>query len=196
MSKLPVFITGNQNKADLLANLLGISLEHQRLDLTEVQAPTLEEVVEEKVKEAYRLIGKPVLVEDVSLGYDELNGMPGPFIKFFISRHDKPETSQEERMELLEKVCRMGDGLLSRAATAACVYAYYDGEQLELIRGELNGYISEHPRGENGFGWDYIFCPNGWNDKTRAEMVVSDDPTKYPSIRPYSQLRDFLTNLE
>ena len=63
----PVFITGNQNKADYLAKMLGIELEHQKIHLDEIQSTSLEEIVEHKARQAYELIHKPVLVEDVAL---------------------------------------------------------------------------------------------------------------------------------
>lgn len=73
----PVFITGNADKAAYLAQHLGITLDHQKVDLDEIQSTSLEEIVEHKVRQAYDLVGKPVLVEDVALGFDALNGLPG-----------------------------------------------------------------------------------------------------------------------
>mgnify|MGYP003619857813 CR=1 FL=1 len=50
--RLPLFITGNQDKADYLARILGIELQHQKLDLDEIQSTSLEEIVEHKVRQA------------------------------------------------------------------------------------------------------------------------------------------------
>ena len=77
------FITGNQKKADYLAQYLGLNIEHVKLDLDEIQSLDLREIVEHKVRQAYAKVGKPVLVEDVSLIFSELGKLPGPFIKFF-----------------------------------------------------------------------------------------------------------------
>jgi inosine/xanthosine triphosphate pyrophosphatase family protein len=60
-----IFITGNQKKADYLAKYLGLSIEHEKIDLDEIQSLDLREIVEHKVKQAYAKVGKPVLVEDV-----------------------------------------------------------------------------------------------------------------------------------
>ncbi len=185
MTKLPVFITGNQSKADYLAKTLGIQLEHHKVDLDEIQSKSLEEIVTHKVKQAYDILQKPVLVEDVSLGFDALGGLPGPFIKFFVEAEDG-----------LEKLCRLLDGFDNRSAEAACVFGYYDGEQLELFRGSLRGTIAEQPRGENGFGWDKIFCPEGYGGKTRAELTPSDDAATYATIKPFTALREFLNSKE
>jgi inosine triphosphate pyrophosphatase len=177
----PVFITGNQNKADYLAKMLGIELEHQKVDLDELQSRSLDEIVEHKVRQAYQLIGRPALVEDVSLGFAAYDNLPGPFIKFFI---DQPDG--------LEKLCRMLDPFEDRTALAECVFGYYDGEHLELLRGSLRGTITDHPRGENGFGWDKIFVPDGFDGKTRAQLNPSDDAKTYATIKPFAALREFL----
>jgi inosine triphosphate pyrophosphatase len=181
---MPTFITGNQNKADYLAKMLGIELSHQKLVLDEIQSISLEEIVTHKVKQAYELTGMPVLVEDVSLGFDAQHGLPGPFIKFFVEQDDG-----------LELLCRNLDGLANRGAVAACVFGYYDGERLELLRGELHGTIADHPRGTNGFGWDAIFCPDGYGGKTRAELTPDEDEATYATIKPFKALRELLLNL-
>lgn len=184
MTKLPTFITGNQDKADYLAKTLGIQLAHHKVELMEIQSTSLEEIVTYKVRQAYDILRTPVLVEDVSLGFDVLGGLPGPFIKYFV---DAPDG--------LEKLCRMLDGFDNRNAEAACVFGYYDGERLELLRGGLRGSIADHPRGENGFGWDKIFIPDGYEGKTRAELDPADDTKTYATIKPFDRLRILLRNL-
>ncbi len=181
----PVFITGNADKAAYLARHLGVALEHQKVDLDEIQSTSLEDIVEHKVRQAYDRIGKPVLVEDVALGFDALGGLPGPFIKFFV---DAPNG--------LEKLCRMIDTLDTRKAEAACVYGYYDGTRLELFRGGLRGDIANTPRGEGGFGWDKIFCPDGYEGRSRAELSLTEDEATYATIKPYTALREFLLALQ
>jgi inosine triphosphate pyrophosphatase len=178
MLELPVFITGNQNKADYLSQMLGIQLEHHKVDLDEIQSTSLDEIVTHKVKQAYELVQKPVLVEDVALSFEALGGLPGPFVKFFVDAEDG-----------LEKMCRMCDGLQNRNARAKCVFGYYDGERLELLRGGLDGVIADHPRGDGGYGWDRIFCPQGYGGRTRAELNEEENETTYQMIKPFSQLR-------
>lgn len=59
----PIFITGNQNKVDRLNELLGFKLEHKKIELDEIQSLHLERIVEHKARQAYGLIGQPVLIE-------------------------------------------------------------------------------------------------------------------------------------
>lgn len=181
MHNLPVFITGNQHKADYLAKILGIELEHQKVELDEIQSVSLETIVTHKVKQAYEQIRRPVLVDDVGLAFTALSGLPGPFIKFFVEAPDG-----------LEKLCRMLDGFDNRSARAVCVFGYYDGERLELFRSGLDGTVSSKPRGEGGFGWDRIFEPVGYGGRTRAELSPEEDAETYSIIKPFAQLREFL----
>ena len=182
-SRPPLFVTGNQHKADYLARQLGIAIEHCKIELDEIQSTDLQKIVEHKVHQAYNIAKCPVLVEDVALGFDALGGLPGPFIKYFV---DTPDG--------LEKLCRMCDGLDTRGALASCVFGYFDGEKLEFFSGKLHGQIVDHPRGKNGFGWDAIFCPDGFGGKTRAELTPSDDEKTYATIKPFAELRYFLSS--
>lgn len=185
MAKNVTFITSNQYKADALARVLGLPLRHQAVDLTEIQSTSLEEIVEHKVRQAYMVAKCPVLVEDVALGFTALGGLPGPFIKFFV-----------EAPNGLENLCRMLDGFGDRSAVAACVFGYYDGEQIKLFRAELGGVIAKYPAGNGGFGWDKIFCPDGYGGKTRAELTPDEDAETYRLFKPIDAVRQFLTTLE
>lgn len=180
-SKL-LFVTGNAHKAEYFSRLIGVNVDYRKINLDEIQSSNLDEVVKHKAKQAYRIAKRPVLVEDVALGVDDLGGLPGPFIKFFV---DIPNG--------LSKICRMCDGLKSRRATAICVFGYYDGKKLKLFRGQLAGEIAMNPRGGAGFGWDKIFCPDGYNGKTRAELPPEDDEVTYRKLKPIVAVQDFLT---
>lgn len=178
----PIFITGNAKKAEYLSAHLGVELDYQKLELDEIQSTNLSEIVEHKVRQAYALIGQnPVLVEDVALEFAALGNLPGPFIKFFVNADNG-----------LENLCRMLDGFSDRSATARCSYGYYDGKNVQLFEGNLRGVVADVPRGDGGFGWDKIFCPDGYDGKTRAELSPKDDAETYQMIKPYAQLREFL----
>lgn len=175
------FITGNQSKADYLAKYLGFSVAHQKIELDEIQSLDLKTVVEHKVQQAYDIIQKPVIVEDVSLEFTAFGRLPGTFIKFFVD--EMPA----------ENICRMVDGL-NRDAIARCVFGYYDGLRLEFFEGNLRGAVAETPQGENGFGWDTIFIPEGY-EATRAMLDEDDDKKTYLQLKPFSKLKAFLEGL-
>lgn len=184
MSKLPIFVTGNQNKADYLTKILGIELECQKLALDEIQSTKLEDVVTHKVLHAYQQTHRPVLVDDTELRFNALSGLPGPFVKFFVEAPDG-----------LEKLCRMLDSFDDRSAKGSGMFGYYDGKHLELFRGGLDGKIAASPRGKGGFGWDAIFEPIGYGGRTRSELSLEEDEESYAVIKPFAKLREFLLSL-
>lgn len=172
------FITGNQNKADYLAKYLGFPVDHVKLDLDEIQSLDLKEIVEHKVRQAYEKIKKPVIVEDVSLEFSALGKLPGTFIKFFVD--EVP----------FETICSMIDGK-TRKVIARCVFGYFDGKDLQLFESGLDGEIATAPSGENGYGWDKIFIPQGYS-VTRASLGEEDDRKTYLQIKPFAKLKEYL----
>jgi non-canonical purine NTP pyrophosphatase (RdgB/HAM1 family) len=178
------FITGNQKKADYLAKYLGFPVKHVKLDLDELQSLDLKVIVEHKVRQAYEKIKSPVIVEDVSLEFEGLRGLPGPFIKFF-----REKLSSEE-------LCSLVNGK-SRGVVARTVYGYFDGGEVVLFEGVLNGVVADKPAGNGGFGaigWDDIFIPVGY-EKTRAEISADDYEKTSLQLRPFGDLKAFLESL-
>ena len=181
MNKDITFITGNQSKADYLAKYLGFKVQHQKVNLDEIQSLDLMEIVKHKVVQAYDVVKSPVIVEDVALEFEAMGRLPGPFIKFFVE--EVP----------FETICRTLDGL-SRNATAKCVFGYYNGIDMKFFQGQMGGVIAKHPKGEGGYGWDKIFIPEGYS-VTRAELNETDDKITYLKIKPYAKLKTFLRSV-
>lgn len=174
------FITGNQAKADYLTRCLGREIAHQKIDLPELQSLDLREVVEAKAKAAFAKVRSPVLIEDVSLEFKSLAPLPGPLIKWFLQSLDTLGLA-----ELAHKY-------ENQAATAKVLFGLYDGMELYTFEGIIQGRIAQKPRGENGFGWDSIFIPEG-QEKTWGEMSETEkDQTsmRKPAIQA---LESFLT---
>ncbi len=180
------YITGNQHKAAYLAKLLGMPIEHHKVDLDEIQSAEPRAVIEHKVRQAYDLLRSPVLVEDTCMGIDALGGLPGPFIKFFIEQENGAE-----------KLCRMCDGLVSRRATATVTFGYYDGATVKFFENSIQGAIAEHP-GQliNGFGWDTVFIPDGFGGTIRSELSEADYDKLYMMIKPIPEVRKFLQSID
>ncbi|HKR81619.1 MAG TPA: non-canonical purine NTP pyrophosphatase [Candidatus Saccharimonadales bacterium] len=155
-----VFITGNQYKADYLAKWLDREIEHQKVDLDEIQSLDPRAVVEHKVKVAYDVVHRPVLVEDVSLTFMALGHLPGTLVKWFLQ-----ELGQEG-------LCELGNKYADKRATAAITYAFYDGKEIHFFEVAVSGTLAPKPRGES-HGWNSLFIPDGY-DQTYAEM---DDKT-------------------
>lgn len=87
------FITGNENKLKEFTQIFGdvnnYELLSKNVDLPEYQGDP-EEIAHEKCKRALDLVKEPVIIEDTSLCFNGLNGLPGPYIKWFVDKL-KPE---------------------------------------------------------------------------------------------------------
>jgi non-canonical purine NTP pyrophosphatase (RdgB/HAM1 family) len=151
-------VTGNPNKLKEIQEIAGdkFALVTKSIDLPEIQSLDLKEIIDNKVRSAYKIIGAPVIVEDVSAGLDDLEGLPGPFYKFF-----------REKLGdiILVKLASIAD---SNKITIRCMAAYYDGNKILYGLGEIHGKAVE-PKGENGFGFDPVVIPAG-QSLTMAEM--------------------------
>ena len=172
-----IFATGNHQKLKEFEKILGIKLNHSDLDLDEIQSIEVEEVAKHKAKQAYDLLKEPVIIEDTGLYFEELNGLPGALVKFFVKKLT------------LEKICSLVKE--NRKAKAITCIAYFDGENLKTFIGETKGKIAEEPRGTNGFGWDPIFIPEGY-DKTFAELTDEEKTSKFMRKEAIKKLKEFL----
>lgn len=175
------YITGNEKKAELIAKYLGHPVSHHKVDLDEIQSMDLKKIVEHKVRQAYDIIKGPVVVEDTSIEFHALGGLPGPFAKYFL-----------EQMSF-EAICSLLDGK-DRTATARCVFGYFDGKDDAYFEGSLKGTVAQKPSGRGGFGFDPIFIPEGF-DVTRAELIEKDYETTYLKLKPMKKLKNFLLQL-
>ncbi len=78
------FVTGNKNKLKE-TQMIWPEIEGLELDLKEIQELEPKKILEEKLEEAKKY--KPntnLMVEDLSLEIDGMNGLPGPLIKWFL----------------------------------------------------------------------------------------------------------------
>lgn len=177
------FVTGNDNKAKYFSEIIGMNIDHEPADVLEIQSIDLAEIVEYKARAAYEQIKRPLVVEDTKFVINSLGNLPGPFIKWF------------EKEMGLEKICRLADIDAVRSAKAGAAFAYYDGQELKIIQSEFDGTISDHPQGGQDFGWSPIFIPIG-STKTLAEMDDKTFKEFYVQIKPFRQLKAFLTSLD
>ena len=179
------FVTGNPNKVREAREILGLALEPVQVEgLFEIQTPDLNEVVRHKAQQAYSALQCPVMVEDSGLVFHAWNGLPGALVKWF------------EETVGCQGMLRMVKDFNDRSATAICCFAVYDGKNMRIARGEVNGTLAEKIRGENGFGWDVIFIPDG-HERTYAEMSAQEKNAIYHRKRALDKLRKlFSTSLD
>lgn len=158
-----IIASGNTNKVREIEAILGRPVSRLEIDLPEIQAVAVEEVIVEKARAAYAATGRPVLVEDTGLYLHAWNGLPGALIRWFLDSVDN------------QGICRMLDGFSDRSATARTCLGLFDGEQVHVFCGEIKGHIASEPRGDSGFGWDKIFIPDGWERTFGEGSAVEKD---------------------
>lgn len=174
-----VFVSGNLKKVEYLEKFMGQRVEHHHLDLDEIQTLDPVELVEHKAKLAFAKLKRTVVVEDASLSFNALGKLPGTFVKFFLSEIG------------CDGMCKLLNVFNDRSAHASITYGIYDGEIYTPIQAEMDGSISDTPRGQRGMGWDPIFIPAG-HSKTNAEMTEDEYTDTSVRRKVTLQLKAFL----
>jgi len=121
-----------------------------------------------KAREAVRHTGLPAVGDDSGLVVDALNGMPGIFSARWSGRHGDDQANVDL---LLDQLADVPDERLAAAFVCAAAYVTPDGRE-DVVRGEMRGRLVREPKGDNGFGYDPIFVPDGC-DVTSAELSAA-----------------------
>lgn len=174
------FVTSSEGKLKEARELLGSRLAAVDIDIDEIQALDVRDVVKDKAMRGYAIVNKPIIVEDTGLYIKGLNGFPGALIKWTM-------------MTIGNKgLC----GMLGRGArkayseTAVCLY---DGKRAELFVGRTEGSISTSPKGKSSFGWDPIFIPEG-RSQTYAEMGIAEKNRISSRAKAFKKLKRHLAH--
>ena len=113
--------------------------------------------------------GLPAIADDSGLCVDVLGGMPGIFSARWSGKHGDDEANLQL---VLDQLSDVPDG--SRGAqfvcAAALVAVHGDVRVEEVTEGVLSGRITHERAGSNGFGYDPIFVPDGY-EQTTAQMT-------------------------
>jgi inosine triphosphate pyrophosphatase len=156
-----ILVSSNPNKAIEAERILGMPLLRVSLSLPEIQAADVEDITRYKLEIARTKGYHRLVVEDVSLGFDELGNFPGPYVRWLLEAAGG------------KGLAAIAYALNNRAAKAQCCVAYWDGTEGHVFRGECAGQVLVQPRGTEKFGWDPWFQPNG-SAKTFAEMTPEE----------------------
>ncbi|MBO6088273.1 RdgB/HAM1 family non-canonical purine NTP pyrophosphatase [bacterium] len=160
-----VFATGNLHKLQELnqiAGNCGIEFVLPPKNFNPIEnGKTFEENSYIKASEAARLSGMTALADDSGLCVEVLNGAPG----IYSARY--AETQQKKIDKLLNELKEQ----TNRKAKFVCAMTLVspDGKIIFQTTGECYGIITEKQAGTNGFGYDPIFRPDGF-DINIAEM--------------------------
>jgi len=185
-----IFATNNPNKVLEIQHALGaeaeiISLKEAGIDI-EIPEPhnTLQANASEKSVTIHKLTGLDCFSEDTGLEVVALNGAPGVRSARFAGDHAE---SSENITLLLHKM----QGMENRDARFRTVISLIsEGKEL-FFEGVCEGIIAEKALGENGFGYDPVFIPNGSN-KRFAEMGREEKNTFSHRRKAANQLIAYL----
>lgn len=167
-----VFATNNSHKLEELRKLTQGKIEILSLndinchdDIPET-ADTLEGNALIKARWVKERYGYDCFADDTGLEVDALSGAPGVMsARYAGDSHD----SQANMKLLLTNL----NGITERTARFRTVIALIEGDEETLMDGVVEGIITEEPSGENGFGYDPIFRPEGY-EVTFAEMGADE----------------------
>jgi len=174
-----ILVSSNPNKGIEAERILGIPLLRVALVLPEIQAATVEEITRHKLEVARMKGYRRMIVEDVSLGFDELGNFPGPYVRWLLEAAGG------------RGLAAIAYALNNRSAKAQCCVAYWNGTDGKVFLGETAGEVLVEPRGDRHFGWDAWFQPSG-QKKTFAEMTVEEKDAISHRGKAYRKLAEYL----
>ena len=190
-----IFATNNAHKVDEIRDLLGndrlriITLKEAGIDI-DIPEPyqTLEENAAGKSATIHQLTKKNCFSEDTGLEVYALHGEPG--VKS--ARYAGESRSFDAN---IDKLLHNLAGKVDRKARFRTVISLILAGKETLFEGICEGEITQERKGENGFGYDPVFLPQG-SDKTFAEMDMEEKNRFSHRAKATAKLVAFLNNLE
>lgn len=168
MEKEIVIASGNKGKIkeaqEILNNFKIIPLSEidSNIDVEEDKDTFEENAIKKACEISKYLNGKMCLSDDSGIEIEYLDGFPGVYTKRWHNGTDR-----DRNLEIINKLS--GVKKENRKVKFITAIALAEGENVITAVANLEGYIAEEPRGENGFGFDEIFELE--NGKTLAEIT-------------------------
>ncbi|HEX2145481.1 MAG TPA: RdgB/HAM1 family non-canonical purine NTP pyrophosphatase [Glycomyces sp.] len=122
-----------------------------------------------KARDGVRRTGLPTIADDSGLAVDALNGMPGVLSARWAG---SAKDDSANNALLLDQLSDVPDGLRGAKFVCAAALVFPDGREI-VAHGEMLGAIGRVPKGSNGFGYDPLFTPDGF-DRTSAELSAAE----------------------
>ncbi len=167
-----VFATANQNKAKEIQTLIPSFIKIKSLndincleDIPETQA-TIEGNASQKAFYVFDKYKVNCFADDTGLEVEALNGRPGVLSARYAGEMKDANANMDKVLEELV-------GNENRKARFKTVISLVMNGKEHLFEGIVDGVILTHKLGSEGFGYDPIFVPNGY-DKTFAELSIAE----------------------
>ena len=195
MTKKIIFASKNEGKvrevrhilnginADILSlNDVGFTDEiHESADTFEGNAKIKAEIIYNKFK-------LPTIADDSGIVAMQLGNEPGVYSARYAGENATDEDNNRKLIERLKSYPEPHKGKF------ICAAVYYFGADFIVAMGEIAGSIIKKPRGTNGFGYDPLFLPDGY-DKTTAELPSEVKNKISHRFKAFNQLKKYLVEL-
>jgi len=146
---------------------------------------TFLENAELKAKAAFQKYGIPSFGDDSGLEAFQLKGEPGIYSARYAGEDADDESNN---LKLIAKLSELPE---PHSGRFVCAAVYFDGNIFKSAIGEIVGNIIKNPRGQNGFGYDPLFIPIGY-DNTMAELSHEEKNKISHRLNAFKELKKFL----
>lgn len=188
-----VFVSGNNNKVKEIQKKLPLTYQLKGLKDLDVSedipetSDTFEGNAKQKASYVYSKFNLNCFADDSGLEVDYLGGAPGVYSARFAGEE---KDDAKNNSLLLEKL----NGVSNRKARFKTVICLILEGKEYFFKGLVEGVITDNYKGDDGFGYDPIFMPNGY-DKTFAEMTLDEKNQLSHRAIAVQKMIDFLNEL-
>ncbi|NVM43635.1 MAG: XTP/dITP diphosphatase [Candidatus Lokiarchaeota archaeon] len=186
------FITGNNSKFNEIQNLfqkenLSYEIMQNTIKTTEIQASSIEEVALFKLNSVREKMTHSFFIEDAGFFVDvPLNGFPGVYSKYVLNT-----IGNKGILNLIK------DYHDTKAHFKAVIAMYFQPiNETIIFEGTVDGKVARTIRGRGGFGFDPIFIPNEFPNRTFAELTIEEKNTVSHRGKAWRKLVEFLEHVD
>ena len=190
-----IFASKNEGKVKEVRHILN-GIKAEILSLNDIgfedeipeTADTFEGNAKIKAEIIYNKFKLPTIADDSGIVALQLGNEPGVFSARYAGKNANDE---ENNIKLIERLKSFPE---PHEAKFVCVAVFYFGADFIVAMGEIVGRINKKPRGTNGFGYDPLFLPDGY-DKTTAELPPEIKNKISHRFKAFNQLKKYLIEL-
>lgn len=201
------FITGNKGKVHEARYAIGYANFAGSMDtnMTEIQSDDYQEIITAKAQSFIDAIQENwpfdpngpteirAIVEDTGLECANMNGFPGPYIRYYFDKLGLTGICQFNGQSAATFVSHSAAVILRRNTNQETGSIEYS-EEIKVFAVRQDGSITCQPSGTKGFGFDPIFLPAGYFDTTLAEMDIPEKQTCSARMQSIRQAKDWLVS--
>jgi len=182
------FITGNNSKFNEIQKLfqkedLSYELKRNIIKTTEIQARSIKEVAIFKLNSVRGKVNSSFFIEDAGFFVDKpLNGFPGVYSKYVLNT-----IGNKGILNLIK------DYSDTKAHFEAVIALFFQPFNETLIfEGVVEGKVAKNTRGRGGFGFDPIFIPKEFPNRTFAELTTAEKNLVSHRGKAWNKMFEFL----